>query len=85
MNKKQKAILDRIQRIEGDIAKGHEYLESGEHTDWQGFRPWFFPKIRGGKVLPPHRDWVKNVFIPRRERALRKAEENLERLRGPYT
>jgi hypothetical protein len=40
----------------------------------------FTDKIRGGKPLPPHRDWMKNVFIPGYERALLRAEKLLERL-----
>ncbi len=80
MNTKKKAILDRIQHLEEAIAKGQEYLESGKHADWSGFRPLFAAKVRDGKTLPPHRDWVKNVFLPRRERALRKAQKALDRI-----
>lgn len=80
MNTKKKAVLKRIRRLQEAIATGHEYIESGSHADWQGFRPLFAQKIRDGKTLPPHKDWVKNVFLPRRERALRKAEKALERL-----
>jgi hypothetical protein len=80
MNLKKKAILDRIKCLESAIDKGREYLESGKHAHWQGFRPLFVPKIRDGKTLPPHKDWVKNVFLPRHERALRKAEKTLEKL-----
>jgi len=77
---KKKAILDRIQILEDAIAKGREYLVSGAHADWDGFRPLFNVKVRGGKELPPHKDWIRNVFIPRRDRALRHAEKTLERL-----
>jgi hypothetical protein len=80
MNLKKKAILDRIKNHEDAIAKGHEYLESGMHAHWHGFRPFFVPKVRDGKTLPPHKDWVKNVFIPTHEKALRKAEKILETL-----
>jgi hypothetical protein len=74
MNTKERAILDRIKTLEEAVTKGREYLESGVHADWHGFRPLFVTKTRDGKALPPHRDWVKNVFLPNRERALRKAE-----------
>jgi hypothetical protein len=77
---KKKSILDRIQHLEDAITKGREYLESGKHADWRGFRPWFTVKVREGKDLPPHRDWVKNVFIPNHERALKKAHKILEEL-----
>lgn len=80
MNSKSKAVLDRIQYLEEAIAKGREYLESGKHARWSRFRPWFTPKLRDGKELPPHPDWVKNVFIPRAERALTEAERALDRL-----
>jgi hypothetical protein len=80
VNAKQKAILDRITRIEDAIAKGREYLENGDHAHWHGFRPLFVPKVQGGKALPPHKDWVRNVFLPRRERALKNAYRILERL-----
>jgi hypothetical protein len=80
MNRKQKAVLDRITRLEDAIAKAHEYLESGEHADWRGFRPLFDRKVKDGKILPPHKDWVKNVFLPRRERALKHAQKVLTRL-----
>jgi hypothetical protein len=80
MNPKKKDILDRIKRLEEAITKGREYLESGKHAAWHGFRPLFDDKSRDGKKLPPHKDWVKNVFLPRRERALIQAEKTLEKL-----
>jgi hypothetical protein len=80
MNLKRKAVLDRIKQIEEAIAKGREYLQTGEHANWHGFRPLFAGKVRDGKALPPHKDWVKNVFLPNRERALRRAQKVLERL-----
>lgn len=80
MNSKKKAILDRIKTLEDAIVKGREYLESGEHANWHGFRPLFTPKVREGKELPPHKDWVKNVFLPGYERALIKAQKTLEKL-----
>jgi hypothetical protein len=80
MKPEERAILDRIKTLEEAIIKGREYLESGAHADWHGFRPLFVPKMKDGTASPPHRDWVKNVFLPRRERALRKAERLVERL-----
>jgi hypothetical protein len=76
----KKAVLDRIKRLEEAIAKGNEYLESGKHANWSGFRSWFAPKIKDGKELPPHKDWVKNVFLPRMEKALNRAERIVEKL-----
>ena len=80
MNPKQKAVLNRIKHLEEEIAKGFEYLQTGKHAHWPGFRPLFASKVRDGKELPPHKDWVKNVFLPRRERALRQAQRALEKL-----
>ena len=79
---KRKKVLDRIESIETALVRAHEYLESDKHAHWSGFRPLFVPKLREGKQLPPHKDWVKNVFVPRQERALRRAEKALERI-GP--
>ena len=80
MNSKQKAILDRIKLSEEAIAKGREYLESGKHANWKGFRAMFAEKVRDGKTLPPHKDWVKNVFVPQQEFLLRDAQKKLEKL-----
>jgi hypothetical protein len=80
MNAKQKALLDRIKRLEDEISKGQEYLKTGAHGEWHGFRALFAAKARDGKPLPPHPDWVRNVFLPRREMALRQAEKILEKL-----
>ena len=80
MNPKKKSVIDRIKNLEDAISKGSEYLESGKHADWRGFRAFFTPKVRDGKELPPHRDWVKNVFLPRMEKALSRAEKILDKL-----
>lgn len=80
MKAKKKAILERIKAFEEAIIKGREYLESGKHASWQGFRPLFDAKVRSGKAVPPHRDWVKNVFLPKTVRALRHAEKVLLRI-----
>ena len=77
---KKKAVEDRIKNLEDALTKVQEHLENGSHADWHGFRPLFMPKIRNGKAIPPHRAWIKNVFIPSKERAVRKAEEILDRL-----
>jgi len=80
MNTKKKAVLDRIESIDQSIAIAREYLESGKHAHWKGFRPLFAGKFKDGKELPPHKDWVKNVYLPRMEKALRYAEKVVERL-----
>ena len=77
---KRKAVLDRIESLEEDIVRAKEYLESGKHSNWSGFRPLFVSKFKNGKELPPHKDWVKNVFLPRKEKALRSAEKLIERI-----
>jgi hypothetical protein len=80
MRSKRETVLNRIKALEIAIAKGRAYLETGEHADWRGFRPLFVAKQRNGKKLPPHPDWVRNVYVPKCERALSKAEKLLERL-----
>ena len=80
MNSKKKAILNRIKNIEDAITKGKEYLESGKHADWQGFRPLFVEKVRDEKALPPHKDWVKNVYLPSDEKALDTAYKQLDKV-----
>jgi uncharacterized protein YqcC (DUF446 family) len=80
MNAKRKAVLERIESLEQAISKAREYLESGRHAHWIGFRPLFVSKLKDGREMPPHKDWVKNVFLPRMEKALRRAEKIVERV-----
>ena len=80
MDTKRKAVVDRIESLEQAIRRAREYLESGKHADWHGFRPLFDGKLKDGKELPPHKDWVKSVFLPRMEKALSQQEKLLERL-----
>lgn len=78
-NLKKKAILDRVKSLEDEIVKAREYLETGVHAHWHGFHPLFKWKVKGGEVQPPHKEWVQNVFLPSREKALRKAEKLIDR------
>jgi hypothetical protein len=80
MNSARQAILNRIKSIEKSIRIAKEYLEDGKHANWRGFRPVFNRKMKNGKELPPHKDWVKNVYLRHMEIALRKAEKRLDRL-----
>ena len=80
MNPKEKAVLERMKSHEDALVKAKEYLETGAHSNWRGFRPRFAPKTKDGREMPPHKDWVRNVFIPRHEKAIRKAERVFERL-----
>ncbi|HEX4124979.1 MAG TPA: hypothetical protein VHY37_09670 [Tepidisphaeraceae bacterium] len=80
MNAKKKAVLERIKYFEEAIAKANAYLERGEYADCRGFRPLLKPKLRNGKELPPHRDWVKNWFLPNKRKALRRNEKIFGRL-----
>ena len=86
MNAKRKAVLDRIESIEHAMAKAREYLESGKHAHWIGFRPMFDRKLKDGKELPPHKDWVKNFYLKQMEGRLVEAEKvlwQLERENNP--
>lgn len=82
MTLKKKDIVARIRSFEDAIRRANEYLESGKHAHWPGFSPIASAKIRDGKRLPPHKDWVRNVYLPRMERALTRAEKLMERLDG---
>ncbi len=77
---KKKAVVDRINGLAKAIAEARDYLESGKPENWQGSRALFDPKVRDGKILPPHRDWVKNFVLPRMEQALARAERVLEKV-----
>ncbi len=80
MNAKKKAILDRIKHLEDAIAKGREFLECGKHAHWHGFRPLFVDKAKDGKIAQPHKNWMKNVFLPRCEKALKINQDRLDKL-----
>ena len=77
---KRKSILLRIASLEQEVARAREFLDKGEHAHWHGFHAMFFPKGEMGKEPPPHRDWVKNFFLPRAERGLHRSQKALERL-----
>ena len=80
MDTKKNTVRKRLQSFEQDICRAKEYLESGKHAHWGGFRPLFVSKFKDGKELPPHKDWVKNVFLPRKQKALHYAEKIADRL-----
>ena len=80
MNVKRKAILERIASLEEAVGIAREYLETGNNAGWRGFRPMFVSKVKDGRELPPHKDWVRNVFLRRKEKALRRAEKIVERI-----
>jgi hypothetical protein len=80
VTRKQKSIEARIRRLEASIKLANEYLETGEHADWHGFRPLFVDKYKDSKPCPPHKDWVKNVFIKRCYRGISSAKRALKRL-----
>lgn len=56
MNAKKMAILYWIASLNGAIIKAREYLESGKHVRWRGFRPLLVRKRRDGRQLPSHKD-----------------------------
>lgn len=76
---KKREIAERVRRLEDDIVKAQEYLETGAHSNWHKFQPLFSSKLKDGKALPPHKDWVRNVFLPNLEKALSEAEALLDR------
>ena len=44
MNAKRKVVLDRSEVLEQAMSRATEYLESGKHANWSGFRPLFVRK-----------------------------------------
>jgi hypothetical protein len=80
MNVKRRAVLARIEVLEQAIDRAKEYLENGKHADWAGFRPMFVRKYRFVWELPPHKDWVRNVFLRHTQKALSRAEKVLDKL-----
>ena len=83
MDAKRTAVLARIESLEESIKRAREYLDSGKNAHWNGFRPFFVPKVRDGKELPPHKDWVKNVFLRDKMKLLTRAEKLLRKLDTP--
>jgi len=81
VEQKRRDILNRIESLREAIENATEYLETGKHADWSGFRAMFVQKVRDGKELSPHKEWVKNVLLPRQKKELARAERLLERLR----
>ncbi len=77
LNKKE--IEKRISILEEEITKAQEYLEVDAHAHWHKFRPLFSKKLQNGKEVKPHKDWVRNVFLPGREKMLNKAERTLDK------
>ena len=80
MDAKKKTVIERIQSHKEALAKAQEYLETGAHSNWHGFRATFTPKLQNGQVIPPHKSWVANVFIPKYKKAIRDDERKLDRL-----
>ncbi len=77
---KLKSFEATISRVDTAIKLANDYLETGEHADWHGFRPLFVGKFKDGKPCPPHTDRVINFFLRDCRRPLRDASRALERL-----
>jgi len=80
IDRKREGIERRIRRLEATVKLANEYLDTGAHADWGGFRPLFVDKWKDGKPCPPHKDWVRNVFIKRCERLIGESMKALKRL-----
>lgn len=73
-------LRKRISQFEDALRAAREYLDTGAHADWHGFRALFRVKRRDGKVCPPHPDWVKNVFMRGCQRQIERASKALRRI-----
>ena len=67
--------LRALRRLAAKLGVTPEYLETGAHAGWQAFRPLFV-----GKDQPPHKDWVRHVFIRRLEREIARNKRAMKRL-----
>jgi hypothetical protein len=56
----RKKIIERIDRLNEAIDKARDYLVTGDHSNWRGFRPLF----GDSRNRLPHPDWIANVFLP---------------------
>lgn len=79
-DRKAADILNRVNDLERDIVIAQEYLETGAHAHWHKFHAVLKNKTKAGKIQPPHPDWVRNVFIPNREKRILEAEKLLDRM-----
>ena len=78
---KTASVMSKIRWCEDQLKLAYRYLEVGEGGDFHIFRPLFSQKLdAGGSVAPPHKDWIRSFFIPRRERALARLVKRLRRL-----
>src|SRR5437868_6409489 len=68
-------IIKRMERITEALYTAYEFLATGKNGDSHYFRPLFT-----GRDRLPHRDWIKNVFIPRCLKAVARMEKRLEAL-----
>ncbi len=80
VTKDKKNIEGRIRSAEAAIKIAHEYLETGAHADFAPFRPLFVEKYKDGKPCPPHKDWVRNVYIKHCHKRIARLEKALKRL-----
>lgn len=73
--------MAKIRWCEHQLKLAYRYLDTDQGSDLHIFRPLFDKKLdASGKALPPHKDWVKNVFIRRREKAIVRLHQLLRRI-----
>ena len=78
---KATSVMGKIKWCEDQLKLAYRYLDTDEGSDLRIFRPLFTKKLdASGNALPPHKDWVKNVFIRRREKAIVRLQKRLRRL-----
>lgn len=80
---KQNSVIDKITWCEDQLQLAYRYIDTDEGSDLRIFRPLFDKKLdANGNALPPHKDWRRNVFIKRRERAIVRLNKLLRRIEG---
>ena len=73
---KRPDIVESIEKHATAVEMAQQYLATGDHAHWHGFRPLF----GGARDRAPHPDWVAHVFLRRRSGSLAFYEKLLERL-----
>ena len=78
---KRSSVMATRRWCEDQLKLAHRYLGTDEGSDLRIFRPLFDNKRdASGDALPPHKDWVKHLFIRRREKAIVRLHKLLRRI-----
>ncbi|MDT0594419.1 hypothetical protein [Glaciecola petra] len=77
---KIKEIERRLEKLQNYLLIAKGYLNDGSNAEWHGFRAFYSPREKNGKIEPPNKDWITNVFIPSKLKQIAKSEDQIESL-----